>query len=137
MKYFANITVTPTEEGEWLDKKVKKALLTANVLQAGHNSQVCVGVFDLPVEAVVFVSGSTLMHTKLPSKLIDEVWEALAEDAPFSWGDNNRSLVALSLFNSHVQRAPLDIDDEAIKSWLEWLDELAEKNPDLLVDLEN
>ena len=30
-------------------------------------------------------------------------WELISENAPFSWGDNNRSLVTASFFRQHCE----------------------------------
>ena len=56
-------------------------------------------------------------------------WETVAEDAPFSWGDNNRSLVTASAFADHCQ-ARLD-DSPRTRRFLERLRSLGEMYLDL------
>ena len=66
-------------------------------------------------------------------------WALISDNAPFSWGDNNRSMVTASDFRRHCADRLLDAaDDEdvsqgAIDSFLKRLEDLEET----YIDLEN
>jgi len=63
--------------------------------------------------------------------LPDEIYEALAEDAPFSWGDNDRTLVRPSRVAEHLRRAGT-WDTEAYM-----FDRIEVNYPGIFIDLEN
>ena len=58
-------------------------------------------------------------------------WERISENAPFSWGDNNRSMVTASDFARHCEE---QLDDSVkVKHWLKKVRALGET----YIDLEN
>lgn len=79
------------------------------------------------------------------SDIVPEEWksfffEAISDNAPFSWGDNNRTLVTAETFSHHVQMVfETELKHYGIskKDWekfvalLEWL------SPTDYIDLEN
>ena len=67
----------------------------------------------------------------IPPKLSKWFWDLVSEDAPFSWGDNNRSLVTASSFANFCQER-LD-DSLKSKKILDKFRELGE----MYIDLEN
>lgn len=82
-----------------------------------------------------FVEASDLV----PTEWTPWLWSRISEDAPFSWGDNNRSMVCACDFRRHCEDRLLDASDEEdvpqedIDQFLERLRELG----DLYIDLEN
>lgn len=58
-------------------------------------------------------------------------WEQISNNAPFSWGDNNRSLVTASDFANHCEEV-LD-DSPKVKKWLKQVRKLGE----MYIDLES
>ena len=68
-------------------------------------------------------------------------WEAISENAPFSWGDNNRSLVDFRSFINHAEEALecAQLADAKVRRWLgrmnEWCNEAEEGG--IYIDLEN
>lgn len=85
------------------------------------------------------------------SDIVPKDWEswfytAISEDAPFSWGDNNRTLVDAISFGHHAQHV-LDMEEsfgsntgrdsviKGRKKFFSTLNEMAEKY--IYVDLEN
>jgi len=63
-------------------------------------------------------------------------YAVISEDAPFSWGDNNRTLVTAERFYNHCANRLEDIDEitqEEIESFLETIKELGQT----YIDLEN
>lgn len=78
------------------------------------------------------------------SEIVPESWNAwfwclISENAPFSWGDNNRSLVCACDFRRHCEDRLIDASDEEnvpqkeIDKFLELLDMLGAQ----YLDLEN
>lgn len=66
-------------------------------------------------------------------------WVAISESAPFSWGDNNRSLVTACDFKMHCENALLDIEEDqnvTEKEKEKFFDSLRELG-DTYIDLEN
>lgn len=51
----------------------------------------------------------------LPKSWQPEIFEILSGDAPFSWGDNNRTLISIERFRDHIEDcfdAFIAIDDD-------------------------
>lgn len=69
--------------------------------------------------------------TIVPRKWDIDFWENISDNAPFSWGDNNHSLVSASDFANHCEYR-LD-DSPAVKAWLRDVRKLG----DTYIDLEN
>jgi hypothetical protein len=65
----------------------------------------------------------------VPKSMAETLWEKISENAPFSWGDNNRSLVTASSFADHCQER-LD-DSQESQDFLSKLRELGETYLDL------
>ena len=89
------------------------------------------------VESCDFVPATALIPRSWDSRF----WEAISENAPFSWGDNNRSLVDFRSFLNHAEEALecAQLIDAGARRWLnkmnKWCDE-AEHGP-VYIDLEN
>jgi len=79
----------------------------------------------LKVQACDFVSATDLV----PRSWSAWFWEAISENAPFSWGDNNRSLVTASDFARHCETR-LD-DSPRVKRFLARVRALGETYVDL------
>jgi hypothetical protein len=67
-------------------------------------------------------------------------YTAISENAPFSWGDNNRTMVDAMSFSHHVQEV-IDIHDEIKinkKSLIDFYNTLGElERKQVYIDLEN
>jgi len=74
-----------------------------------------------------FVSSTDLV----PRGWHDWFWEAISENAPFSWGDNNRSMVTASSFADHCEKR-LE-DSPKVKRFLKKVRALRE----MYIDLES
>ena len=91
---------------------------------------------DLLIEDVKCVAMSQVM----PEEWHSWIFCALSEDAPFSWGDNNLSLVSAERFLNHLEDV-LDLhdDENTIKehkeSVIDTLNYLSNKN--IYIDLES
>lgn len=86
------------------------------------------------VEVCEFVPVSEVV----PEEWREWFWAELSEDAPFSWGDNNRSLVTASDFKQHCRKTfgAIDVSDhgvsqEVVDHFLEVLDDLGTMYLDL------
>jgi hypothetical protein len=63
-----------------------------------------------------------------------EFWSVLSASAPFTWGDNNRSMVTASRLLEHVERCAFDcIPSEELDRLIARLEALGET----YIDLEN
>lgn len=88
------------------------------------------------VEAVVktetceFVAASDIV----PPALAPEFWSEFSENAPFSWGDNNRTLVTASRFYDHCKAA---LGDELQGPETDEFYALLEIMGETYIDLEN
>ena len=88
-----------------------------------------------PVLQCEFVEGTSL----IPEGWDTWFWGRISEDAPFSWGDNNRSMVTACDFKRYCEERLLDAADEEgipqedIDQFLEALESLDA----MYVDLEN
>lgn len=72
----------------------------------------------------------------VPQSWGDWFWCLISEDAPFSWGDNNRTLIAASRFHAHCIDRLEDVEDvsnEEIEKFLKTIESLGET----YIDLEN
>jgi len=78
------------------------------------------------IETTQFIPLSTL---GIPSEAVEE----LAFDAPFSWGDNNRTLVFPYRLGEHLQRVSPNLWDDVI----EMLIGIELHHPGVYIDLEN
>lgn len=75
----------------------------------------------------------------VPENWTSWFWTTISESAPFSWGDNNRSLVCACDFLRHCKDV-IDVDDEEIEVSQSELDEFFERLESLgatYIDLEN
>jgi hypothetical protein len=57
-------------------------------------------------ESCEFVEASALV----PASWAPQFWDRASEDAPFCWGNNNRSLVRASRFRAHCEESFVDED---------------------------
>jgi hypothetical protein len=76
------------------------------------------------------------------SSIVPENWawwfySIISENAPFSWGDNNRTLVTASRFYDHVKECleinASEVPEEEIQEFLKVVEDLGET----YIDLEN
>jgi len=81
----------------------------------------------MKVQSCQFVSATDLV----PKRWQGWFWETISNDAPFSWGDNNRSMVTASSFADHCQQR-LD-DSLSAKRFLNKVRSLGE----MYIDLES
>ena len=92
-------------------------------------------VFKMPDgETVSFVPVTAIV----PKKWASWFYDAISSNAPFSWGDNNRTLVTAERFANHVEETVFngsndDISEEEIKPFLDML----RANSLTYIDLEN
>lgn len=66
-------------------------------------------------------------------------YEAISDNAPFTWGDNNRSMVDVQTFLNHCDAVCLDngasfVNAGAYKAWVKKIESLPE---DVCIDMEN
>jgi hypothetical protein len=95
---------------------------------------------NIAVKACLFVELSDLV----PSNWEDWFWSAISDSAPFSWGDNNRSLVCASDFKDHAENVismfSSDYDEDVDAPTQHEIDDFINKLNDLgntYIDLEN
>ena len=82
----------------------------------------------LPIQTIKCIPVSYLIPT---SMLPLGVWEKISQDAPFSWGDNNRSMITASDFAKHCEER-LD-DSPKVKKFLKRVRSFGE----MYIDLES
>lgn len=87
------------------------------------------------IRECTFVEVSDLV----PKQWTHWFWSLISEDAPFSWGDNNRTLVTASRFHDHCMNrldCPEDfgITQKAVDKFLKKIADLGET---MYIDLEN
>lgn len=91
------------------------------------------------IETCKFVPASQVV----PKAWQNWFWELFSEDAPFTWGDNNRSMITPEQFADHAKECLEFVDDEHIdgydpqdvNDWLAEIEKLGKKN--VLIDMEN
>ena len=76
----------------------------------------------------------------IPDSWGDWIWTGLSEGAPFSWGDNNHSLVDAFSFKNHLEDV-LDYHEDEIKSIKEYREAVFDtlqylENSQIYIDLE-
>jgi hypothetical protein len=85
------------------------------------------------IQACAFVSLSDITRKHLLTHgEISDFWDQFVNNAPFSWGDNNRSLVIASAVAEHCQNC-LEGDSPPVQALLQSLRDLE----DLYIDLES
>ena len=91
-------------------------------------------------ETCVFIPSTDLV----PSEWAEPFWTLFSDSAPFTWGDNNRTLVTLERFVARVYDAvdeDVDIPAKyrpAYKEWLSLLDDMCARGlAGLYIDLES
>ena len=70
---------------------------------------------DLQINTVKCVGVSQI----IPEDWADWIWCPLSEDAPFSWGGNNHSLVDAVSFRDHMENVLSYQDDEDLKDLIQ------------------
>ena len=83
---------------------------------------------ELPIQTIKCIPVSYLIPV---SMLALEVWEKISSDAPFSWGDNNHSLVSPIDFAVHCEEK---LDDIKYKKLLKKIRSIPQ---DVYIDMEN
>ena len=83
---------------------------------------------SLPIQTIKCIPVSYLIPV---SMLALEVWEKISNDAPFSWGDNNHSLVSPIDFAVHCGNK---LDDIKYKKLLKKIRSIPH---DVYIDMEN
>lgn len=144
MRHYTAVLVQALEEGEKpvvgdnleyaLSHAYAEGQWTGNTDNEIIRKGVEVVTAEVPLETTAFVPGTCLVNDKLPDHLAEGVWADLSGSAPFSWGDNNRTLITLERFRDHAAEVLYDAEDQEVLDWLEWLKEL---DGNLYVDLEN
>ena len=77
-----------------------------------------------------FVAATDLV----PKKWTGWFWEGFSSNAPFSWGDNNRSMITVARFVTHAQET---FGEDDIKGFDKWVKETLMLGELLYVDLES
>lgn len=83
------------------------------------------------VQTVQFIAASDLIPQSL-----GKFWAAVTEDAPFSFGDNNRTFITASRLADHCDDTVCDDDDFDTDEVNKFIAELRELG-DTYIDLEN
>lgn len=89
----------------------------------------------MKIQTCNYVEATSLV----PEQWVGWFWATISDNAPFSWGDNNRSMVTASSFRQHCEDRLLDASDdegvpqEEIDQFLQVLMDLGE----IYIDLEN
>ena len=81
-----------------------------------------------------FVLSSSIKDL-IPKKYREQIWDEVCDSAPFSWGDNNRSMVTAECFADHCDEV-LDgstVPKNTAKNWINKIRELGQ----MYIDLEN
>lgn len=60
------------------------------------------------IKTCEFVEASDL----IPESWVNWFWAKISDNAPFSWGDNNRSMVCACDFRRHCEDRLLDVVDD-------------------------
>ena len=88
---------------------------------------------NIRIQACAFVSISDVLSPHLTTQgERDQFWALISENAPFSWGDNNRSMVTASSLANHIQ----DRQDIAMRGYGYLMRSLLDLG-ELYVDLES
>jgi hypothetical protein len=86
---------------------------------------------NIPIQSCAFVSIPDVLSPHLTTQgERDQFWALISENAPFSWGDNNRSMVTASSLADHCQDR---LDGEGVDDLLQSMRDLGE----IYVDLES
>lgn len=95
--------------------KAALACLNYSTTQDPEVESLCDRTFDLlnhlqehQLELAVFRPITSLV----PDSWRDWFWVLISDNAPFSWGDNNRTLVTASDFARHCEDRLLDAEDD-------------------------
>jgi hypothetical protein len=83
------------------------------------------------VEMTAFVPASEIIQGEPAGTF----WDFFSSGAPFTWGDNNRSMVTASDFLRHLDAC--DIENDVPKGWLLEVRSILEELGEIYVDLEN
>lgn len=73
----------------------------------------------------------------VPKNCGEGFWSTLSENAPFSWGDNNRTLIKASRLKTHCQECISYLDDEKTIKEFEKIIQSLKELEDIDIDLEN
>jgi hypothetical protein len=68
-------------------------------MQGSGNPEKPVIPHGVKLQSCVFVSATSLV----PKQWESWFWALISEDAPFSWGDNNRTMVSADAFADHCE----------------------------------
>lgn len=107
-----------------------KKSLKKEILERATSNLVAQGISP-KVQACCFVNASDI----IPNEIEREFWRVLSENSPFSWGDNNKSLVCAIDLAHHIREIEenFGIPKETLNNILQELESLEET----YVDLEN
>lgn len=108
----------------------EKRSIKQEILDNAKSNMVAQGLSP-KLETCCFVSISSIV----PERLADPFWEAISQNAPFSWGDNNRSLICAYDLLRHIDQIEdsIDLDPEELAIITKELASLE----DTYIDLEN
>jgi hypothetical protein len=88
-----------------------------------------------PVHCTEFIELSRLV----PKSWIFWFYNTISDNAPFSWGDNNRTLINANFFYTHCENRIMDLSESesttygAKREWLKKISNLGQ----MYIDLEN
>jgi hypothetical protein len=89
----------------------------------------------IPVRITEFVEATSLV----PESWGEWFWCTISENAPFSWGDNNRTFVTAEAFADHCENCIMELSTKesttygARREWLKKVQRLGQ----MYIDLEN
>ena len=88
------------------------------------------------VEKNVYTIKFIPLSNLVPNKWISWFYDMISQDAPFSWGDNNRTLVTASRLADHAEAGFANQDNIEETEIEKWLTEVR-KLGNTYIDLEN
>lgn len=92
-------------------------------------------MFEHDIRICQFIEASDIV----PKEWAEWFWEQFSEGAPFSWGDNNRTLIVAEDFARYAEELefPGEYNDATVRrEYNNWIKELYALNQ-MYIDLEN
>jgi len=112
-----------------LDIKEKKSR-KREILDQAKSNLVAQGLSP-KLQTCCFIPATNLV----PKEIAPQFWEAFSQNPPFSWGDNNRTLISASDFLDYVYQIEdnFELTEDELKPVINELENLE----DTYIDLEN